>query len=67
MRITREQRAEIKKHYESIPEQQVSPGVYLQTVGYKYITLLSTWDKTHEIKTCLDCFEAGQWGHCQHV
>ena len=37
---------EIKNKYDAIPERQISTGVYLHTVGRKYITIMDTWEKT---------------------
>lgn len=64
--IATEKRKEIKEYYAGIPKREVSPGIYLKTIGYKYLTLLSTWGNTHYIKTCLHCFETGDYGHCNH-
>jgi len=41
---------EIKDKYTSIPEKQVSPGIYIYTVGRKHITLLNTIDETRLTK-----------------
>ena len=32
--------------YAGIPEKRVQPGIFLQSVGAKYVHLLSIWDKT---------------------
>jgi len=36
----------IRSKYEAIPEKQISAGVYLHTIGRKYITVMNTWNKT---------------------
>ena len=38
--------SEIKAKYSAVPEKQVSPGIYIKSVGRKYITLLNTWGTT---------------------
>ena len=35
----------INEKYAAIPEKQVSAGIYVKTVGTKYVTLLNTWGK----------------------
>ena len=35
--------AEIKEKYSAIPKKQVRAGIYIHTIGRKYITLLNTW------------------------
>jgi len=46
MKTITEMKREISRKYESVPERQVSPGIYIHTIGRKYITLLNTWDHT---------------------
>lgn len=36
----------IRSKYEGIPEKQISAGVYLHTIGRKYITVMNTWNGT---------------------
>ena len=39
-------RNSITEKYESIPEAQISPGLYLVKVGYKFVHILNTWEHT---------------------
>ena len=41
---TKQMRDAINEHYDAIPERQVNPGVYIRSVGSKYVTLLNTHD-----------------------
>lgn len=36
----------IKEKFAAIPEKQVSTGVYIKTIGRKYVTLVNTWGNT---------------------
>ncbi len=36
----------IKEKFAAIPEKQVSTGVYIKTIGRKYVTLVNTWGYT---------------------
>jgi hypothetical protein len=47
MKTVKQMRKQIKDKYSAIPEQQVTPGIYIKTVGSKYVTLLNTWGITH--------------------
>ena len=53
---TKQMRQEIIDKYTAIPESQVSAGVYIKTVGYKYVTLLNTWDTTTLDRVEIDDF-----------
>ena len=46
MKTLQQKAAEIKEKYNAIPEKQVSAGIYIHTIGRKYVTLLNTWGKT---------------------
>jgi hypothetical protein len=50
MKTIKEMKIEIAEKYAAIPEKQVSTGVYLRSIGSKYITLINTWDGTHLVK-----------------
>ena len=56
MKTTKEMKSEIIEKYEAIPERQVSPGIYLRSVGSKYVTLLNTWGITHFDKVGIEEF-----------
>ena len=45
-----EMAAKIEQKYASIPEKQVSPGVYIKLVGRKYVTVINIWYRTLEYK-----------------
>lgn len=47
---------EIIDKYEKIPERQISVGVYLDKVGYKYMTILNTWNGTRFYKQTIKDF-----------
>lgn len=46
MKTLQEMKYEIAEKYSAIPEKQVSTGIYLKSVGKKYVTLLNTWERT---------------------
>lgn len=46
----------IKDKYATAPEWQVKPGIYIHTIGNKYITLLNTWDETSLEKLSIEKF-----------
>ena len=56
IKTTKEKAAEIKAYYAGIPEKQVSAGVYLKSVGTKYVTLINTWGATTIKKVPIDDF-----------
>jgi hypothetical protein len=56
MKTLKEKREEIREKYNSIPEGQVSVGIYLKSVGSKFVTLLNTWDTTTIEKIDIDDF-----------
>ena len=56
MKTLKEKAAEIKEKYSAIPEKQVSAGIYIHTIGRKYITLLNTWGTTTLEKVEIDEF-----------
>ena len=56
MKSLKEKAAEIKEKYSAIPEKQVSAGIYIHTIGRKYITLLNTWGTTTLEKVEIDEF-----------
>jgi len=41
---------EIKDKYAAIPEAQIAPGMFLDTIGYKYITILDIHETTTKTK-----------------
>ena len=43
MKSLKQKAAEIKEKYSAIPKKQVRPGIYIKSVGTKYVTLLNTW------------------------
>jgi len=57
----KEMRQKIIQRYEGIPEKQVSPGVYIQTVGNKYVTLLNTWNATTIEQITIEDFYANNF------
>lgn len=61
MKTLKEMKQEIKEKYEAIPEKQISTGVYLHTIGRKYITVMNTWNGTRLEKIEIDSFYAE---HC---
>ncbi len=40
-------RQAIKDKYSSVPEKQVETGVYIKSIGIKYVTLINTWGTTN--------------------
>lgn len=46
----------IKTKFEAIPEQQIKPGVYLKSVGHKYVTIINTLNGTWIEKQPIDEF-----------
>jgi hypothetical protein len=53
---TREMAGAIKDHYSSVPEMQVSAGIYIHGVGRKYVTLLNTWESTRLERVDIETF-----------
>ena len=56
MKTIKEIRQEIIEKYNAIPEQEVSTGVFIKTVGYKYVTLLNIWGTTSIEKVDIEEF-----------
>ena len=56
MKTSKQKAAEIKEKYSAIPEKQVSAGIYIKSVGTKYVTLLNTWGTTKIEKVEIDEF-----------
>ena len=56
MKTLKEKAAEIKEKYSAIPDKQVSTGIYIHTIGRKYITLVNAWGKTTFEKVDIDEF-----------
>jgi hypothetical protein len=56
MKSTAEKAAEIEEKYSAIPEKQVSAGIYIKSIGSKYVTLLNTWGTTKLEKVEIDEF-----------
>ncbi len=52
---TKKIRQEIIDKYNAIPERQISVGLYLKSVGTKWVKILNTWDgskiETMDIET----------------
>lgn len=46
MKTLKEIKSEIAEKYSAIPEKQVSTGIYIKSIGCKYVTLLNTWGTT---------------------
>jgi hypothetical protein len=46
MKTIKEMKNEIAERYNAIPEKQVTVGIYIKTIGRKFITLLNTWGDT---------------------
>lgn len=49
-------RKSIIDKYSAIPERQISTGNYLDKVGRKYVTILSTWDGTYLVRQTIEDF-----------
>ena len=56
MKTIKQMANEIMLKYSGIPEMQVSPGVYIHSIGRKYVTLLNTWGTTHFVKVEIEEF-----------
>jgi len=56
MKTLKEKSTEIKEKYSAIPENQVSAGIYIKTIGRKYVTILNTWGVTKIEKVEIDTF-----------
>ena len=56
MKTLKEMKKEIKAKYAAIPEKQISAGVYLHTIGRKFITILNTWGTTRLSKIDIEDF-----------
>jgi ribosomal protein L9 len=46
----------IEEKYAAIPEKQVSAGIYIKTIGRKYVTLVNTWGVTTLVKIDIEEF-----------
>ena len=46
----KEMAAKIEEKYAAIPEKQISAGIYLKSVGRKYVTVINIWLRTWEDK-----------------
>lgn len=46
----KEAKKQILEKYESIPEMQITAGVYIHTIGNKYIHILNTWNGSEILK-----------------
>ena len=53
---TKQIRTAITNKYAAIPERQISTGVYIHTVGYKYVTVLNSWDTTRLSRVTIEDF-----------
>jgi hypothetical protein len=53
---TAEKAQAIKEKYNSVPEKQVATGIYLKSVGRRYVYLLNTWNVTSIDKVEIDGF-----------
>jgi len=56
MKTLKEMKKEITEKYSEIPEMQVSPGIFIHTIGRKYITLLNIWGTTTLVKVDIEEF-----------
>jgi hypothetical protein len=56
MKTIKEKAVEIKEKYSSVPEKQVSTGIYIHAIGRKYVTLLNTCGTTRLQKVEIDEF-----------
>jgi len=52
----KELRKSIKSWIDGKPGQEFSTGLYLKTVGYKFVTYINTWDETTVEKMDIDDF-----------
>jgi len=46
MKTLKEMKEVIKDKVESLPDNQISTGNYVQKIGYKYVHILNTWETT---------------------
>lgn len=56
MKTTKQMKSEILDRYNSRPEKQISAGIYLKSVGNKYVTILNTWGTTRVEKIPIEDF-----------
>lgn len=49
-------RAKIKEYVSSLKERELSPGIFVETVGYKYVSVGSCWDYQDGYKISLQDF-----------
>jgi hypothetical protein len=61
MKTLKEMKQEIKEKYAAVADRQISTGVYLHTIGKKYVTVMNTWDGTRLQKIEIDDFYSD---HC---
>jgi hypothetical protein len=47
----------LKEKLEGIPNKEISAGVYVKTVGTKYLTIINTWETTTQEKIHLSEFD----------
>ena len=53
---TKETRKQIKSYLAGIPEQQIATGIYVKSVGTKYVHIVNTWEPTSSYKITLKEF-----------
>jgi len=56
--MTKEMKQAIKDKYAAIPDGQISTGIYLHTIGRKYVTVMNTHNATKLEKIEIDDFYA---------
>ena len=49
---------EIREKYNAMPEKQVSTGIYIKSIGTKYVTLVNTWEHRLEKIPIEEFYEA---------
>ncbi len=58
----KEIRNKIKEIVAGLPEQQISAGIYIHTIGYKYLTIMDTMDETTLERIPLEYFDGQSIG-----
>jgi hypothetical protein len=54
-------RKKIKKLCEALHDGEIRTGIYVKTIGYKYVTLIDTWGNTTQEKISLENFYEKYW------
>lgn len=53
---TKEIRKSIKNYVGSLPDREISTGMYIHTIGYKWVTIVSAWENESGYKISLEEF-----------